>query len=184
VKTLLASFTEIKETSIANSLSYFKRAAHISELKEWINHCSTNFFCKFSFLEIAKSASQWHPSNAMLHRSMANIASVGKGFWWTLDYLCNYQSVDIIHRPVLYLKHHGSEIGFCLRILVEPTQWGPMDRVNLYLRCVKKKEDRTTDNVQNCNNYINIPSSQIYRSGLRCLVILSICLIWSRDHQL
>jgi hypothetical protein len=34
--------------------------------------------------------------------------------------------LDIIHRPVFYLKHDVSETGFGLRLQVEPTQMGPM----------------------------------------------------------
>jgi hypothetical protein len=29
--------------------------------------------------------------------------------------------MDIIYRPVIYLKHDVSETGFCLRLQVEPT---------------------------------------------------------------
>jgi hypothetical protein len=36
--------------------------------------------------------------------------------------------LDIIHRPVFYLKHKVSETGFCLRLQVIPTQLGPIDR--------------------------------------------------------
>jgi hypothetical protein len=32
--------------------------------------------------------------------------------------------VDIIDRPVFYLKQGVSEIGFCLRLRAEPTQFG------------------------------------------------------------
>jgi hypothetical protein len=39
--------------------------------------------------------------------------------------------LDIIHRPAFYLKHKVLETGFCLRIPVEPTQLGPIDRVGL-----------------------------------------------------
>jgi hypothetical protein len=34
--------------------------------------------------------------------------------------------MDIIHRPVFYLKHNVSETGFCLRLQVDPTQMGPI----------------------------------------------------------
>jgi hypothetical protein len=36
--------------------------------------------------------------------------------------------LDIIHRPVFYLKHDGYEIGFDFRLQVELTQLGPMNR--------------------------------------------------------
>jgi hypothetical protein len=36
--------------------------------------------------------------------------------------------LDIIHRPiVLYIKHDDSDTGFCQRLQVEPTQFGPLD---------------------------------------------------------
>jgi hypothetical protein len=41
--------------------------------------------------------------------------------------------LDIIHRPVYYLKHSVSETGVCPRIQVEPTQLGPINRTNLLL---------------------------------------------------
>jgi hypothetical protein len=37
----------------------------------------------------------------------------------------------ITHRPVFYLKLDDSEIGFCLRQQVEPTQLGPKERTSL-----------------------------------------------------
>jgi hypothetical protein len=39
--------------------------------------------------------------------------------------------LDIIHRPVFYLKQDFSDTGFCLRLQVEPTQMGPTDRATL-----------------------------------------------------
>jgi hypothetical protein len=36
--------------------------------------------------------------------------------------------LDIIHNNVFYLKHKVSETGFCLRLQVEPTQLGPIER--------------------------------------------------------
>jgi hypothetical protein len=85
--------------------------------------------------------------------------------------------MDIIQRPGFYLKDNVSENAFCLRLQVEPTQLGAIDRVILCLQnqqhlkteiesCLRRvlyKEDRTMDNVQNCDSYINIPSSQTYR---------------------
>jgi hypothetical protein len=41
--------------------------------------------------------------------------------------------VDIIHRPVFYLKHSPSDTGFRLRLQVEPTQLEPTDRFDLLL---------------------------------------------------
>jgi short-subunit dehydrogenase involved in D-alanine esterification of teichoic acids len=50
--------------------------------------------------------------------------------------------LDIIHRPVIYLKHRPvyiskhnvSETGFCLRLQVKATQLGPIDMASPYLR--------------------------------------------------
>jgi hypothetical protein len=50
--------------------------------------------------------------------------------------------LDIIHRPVFYLKHRPiyiskhnvSEIGFCIRLQVKPTQLGPIQLVPTNLR--------------------------------------------------
>jgi hypothetical protein len=41
--------------------------------------------------------------------------------------------LDCFHRPVFILKHNVSETGFCLRLQVEPTQLGPIDRISPYL---------------------------------------------------
>jgi hypothetical protein len=41
--------------------------------------------------------------------------------------------LDIIHRPVFYLKRNVSEIGFYSRLQVEPTQVGPMEMDSLCL---------------------------------------------------
>jgi hypothetical protein len=38
------------------------------------------------------------------------------------------------HRLVYFSKHNVSETGFCLRLQVKPTQLGPIDRANPYLR--------------------------------------------------
>jgi hypothetical protein len=58
--------------------------------------------------------------------------------------------MDIIHRPVIYLKHDISDTGFCLHLQVEPTQLRPIYRTSLCL----------------CDSYIIILSSQVYRSNL------------------
>jgi hypothetical protein len=42
--------------------------------------------------------------------------------------------VDIIHHPVFHLKHDVSETWFCLRLQVEPTKLGPIEKACLYLR--------------------------------------------------
>jgi hypothetical protein len=84
--------------------------------------------------------------------------------------------LDIIHRPVLYLKHDVSETGFCLRLQVEITQVGPIERASLCLCAgtqttsfywadlktetiqppISRVEYRAIDNVQNCGSYVTI----------------------------
>jgi hypothetical protein len=41
------------------------------------------------------------------------------------------QKVNAIHRPVFYLKQDVSEIGFCFRLQVQPTQVSPIETVCL-----------------------------------------------------
>jgi hypothetical protein len=104
--------------------------------------------------------------------------------------------LDIVHRPVLYVKHDVSETGFCLRPQVKLTQLDPIDRATPCLRRwglvvsirVKRKactwgrrqnivsetyyftlKFRTTDNVQKFNNCIDTPLSQNFRSW--CVLI-------------
>jgi hypothetical protein len=36
--------------------------------------------------------------------------------------------------PFYFPKHSDSETGFCLRLPVRPTEFGPIDRASLYLR--------------------------------------------------
>jgi hypothetical protein len=62
--------------------------------------------------------------------------------------------LNIIHQPVFYWIHFFSEPRFCLRLHTEPTQLSLIERARLRLRR------------QNCDNYINITSSQIYRCYL------------------
>jgi hypothetical protein len=42
--------------------------------------------------------------------------------------------LDIIHRPVFYLRHDVSETGFYLRLQVKPTQLSSIDRGSLCLQ--------------------------------------------------
>jgi hypothetical protein len=52
------------------------------------------------------------------------------GLWrWYINVTITF--LDSIHRPVFYLKHDVSEIGFCLRLQVEPTELGQIDRASL-----------------------------------------------------
>jgi hypothetical protein len=78
-----------------------------------------------------------------------------------------------------YLKHSVSETGFCLRLNVKTTQLGPSDRASPYLprsgdkiqspKSYVLNKNRTIFNVQKYNIYINVPSSQHFRSYLEKL---------------
>jgi hypothetical protein len=79
--------------------------------------------------------------------------------------------------------HNVSETGFCLRLLVEPTQLGPIERASPWAEnpvsetlCVLNK-NRTMDNVQKQNYCVNIPSSQTCRFYL----YFTCCFIWLRN---
>jgi hypothetical protein len=53
------------------------------------------------------------------------------GLWrWFINILVTITILDIIHRPIFYFKHF-SGTGFCLRLQVETTHLGPMDRASL-----------------------------------------------------
>jgi hypothetical protein len=54
------------------------------------------------------------------------------GLWWRYINM-TITILGIIHRPVYYLKH-VSETRFCLRLQVETTQIGPIDRASVCLR--------------------------------------------------
>jgi hypothetical protein len=40
--------------------------------------------------------------------------------------------LDIIHRPVFYLKQNVSETSFCRRLQVEPTELDPVETSSIY----------------------------------------------------
>jgi hypothetical protein len=50
--------------------------------------------------------------------------SIGSWRWYI-----SITILDASHRPVFYLKQNVSDTGFCLRLEVELTQFGPLDRV-------------------------------------------------------
>jgi hypothetical protein len=68
---------------------------------------------------------------------------------WRLYINLTIAILDIILRPVFYLKHDVSDTAFCLRLQVEPTQISESSLRNV----VFKKKVRTTDNSQNCVSY-------------------------------
>jgi hypothetical protein len=47
--------------------------------------------------------------------------------------------------PCFYLKHNISETGFCLRLQVEPTELGPIDRTSPYLRTPAPTQESETE---------------------------------------
>jgi hypothetical protein len=52
------------------------------------------------------------------------------GIFHRVGVVTNVMFLDIIHRPVFILKHNVSEIGFCLRLQVKPSQLGSIDRAS------------------------------------------------------
>jgi hypothetical protein len=61
---------------------------------------------------------------------LRNISFRSEGLrWWHIN--TTITILDIIHRPVLYLKTWLSETEFCLCLWVEPTQMGPIERASL-----------------------------------------------------
>jgi hypothetical protein len=50
--------------------------------------------------------------------------------FWTLSIVLSLSK----NRRVYFSTHNVSETGFCLRLQVEPTQLGPIDRATPYLR--------------------------------------------------
>jgi hypothetical protein len=89
-----------------------------------------------------------------------------------------YQNSGHYPSPSVLFKHNVPQTGFCIRLQVEPAQLGPIDRwgpSSIYWAQLSRShmktetESRTMDNVQNCDSYINIPSSQTYRSCLYSL---------------
>jgi hypothetical protein len=95
-----------------------------------------------------------------------------RNFDWAscLTYSCYYICCDSGHYSLS--SFYLSETGFCLRLQVDPTQLGPIDRASLYLNLNK---NRMLDNVQKHNSYINIPSSQTFRSYSCCVFSQTVC---------
>jgi hypothetical protein len=48
-------------------------------------------------------------------------------------YIARTIILDIIYRSIFYLKHDISEAGLCLRLEVEPTEFGPVGRASPYI---------------------------------------------------
>jgi hypothetical protein len=84
--------------------------------------------------------------------------------------------LDIIHRPVFYLKHGVSETEFCLQHQVERTQVAPIDRARLCL----------PDTSNNTNRIYKANTTQTTNESWLCLCAyvfkLQIfeCFVWIR----
>jgi hypothetical protein len=66
--------------------------------------------------------------------------------------------------PFLFKPHNVSETGFCLRLQVEPSQLGPIDRASPYMRNVLLFKQKQDDGyVQKHNICIYVTSSQALR---------------------
>jgi hypothetical protein len=67
----------------------------------------------------------------------------------------------------LFKAQNDSETGFCLHLQVERTQFGPIVRASPYFRSGESScalnLNKTMDNVQKHNNFINIQSSRTFR---------------------
>jgi hypothetical protein len=50
--------------------------------------------------------------------------------------------LDIVHRPVTYLKHDISETGFCVRLQVEASKLGLIERDSLCVRTPTKSKSK------------------------------------------
>jgi hypothetical protein len=71
--------------------------------------------------------------------------------WYTILYKINslrrwhsnttITILDIIHRPVFYLKHDVSDTEFCLHLQVEPNKMGPIEKASLSLWTARDHED-------------------------------------------
>jgi hypothetical protein len=61
---------------------------------------------------------------------------------------------------VFYLIDSDSKAGFCLRHRAELTQVGPIETWWRRKNLVSETYWNKNNNIQNCDNYINIPSSQ------------------------
>jgi hypothetical protein len=70
--------------------------------------------------------------NTLRLRFEPNRLMLSIGFWWWYINI-TITILDIIHRPVFYLKHNVSETAFCPNLQVEPSQLSPIDRANLCL---------------------------------------------------
>jgi hypothetical protein len=72
--------------------------------------------------------------------------------------------LDIIYRLVFYLKYNVSETETSSIYLNQLSMYQlKMETESRLWKAVLQLDDRTMDNVQNCDSYINIPSSETYR---------------------
>jgi hypothetical protein len=77
--------------------------------------------------------------------------------------------LDIIHHPVFYLKQNVSDIGFCLRLRVEPTQ---LTKVSSHLRAPAPKSKLLYDR-RSVSQYVLVSSPL---GDLRPTILSECCL--------
>jgi hypothetical protein len=68
-----------------------------------------------------------HKHQKLLHRGLYDICVNEIYRFVKMVYYTTITILDIIHRPVFYLKHNVSDTGFCLCLQEEPTQFDPID---------------------------------------------------------
>lgn len=86
------------------------------------------------------------------------------------------------HRPLYISKHNVPEVGFCLRLQVEPTQLGSIDRASSYLRPENEQcEDLDRNNIiWRCGPYL----SEVPPLGCLSNGICHLCTGGSEQHHL
>jgi hypothetical protein len=92
-------------------------------------------FCKFCFIRkympLVRGLSCWAHVQKIITLELSNPSRPQSGGWSYLAQCIKITIMDIIHRPVLYLKYYILETRFCLRLHVERTHLGSIDRSSL-----------------------------------------------------
>jgi hypothetical protein len=88
-------------------------------------------------------------------------------------FIYDYHNSKHYPSSCLYLKQNFSEVGFPVsgpESEIISIYWAQLSKFKLKAEAesnlrnvVFQIKDRTMDNIQNCDSYINIPSSQTYR---------------------
>jgi hypothetical protein len=92
-------------------------------LSRWLEEQSNIFYYKLA-LKSFKDVFTVRPS----------VFTTEELFFFKLFELFQCPILDIIQRPLFYLKHDVSETVFCLRLHVEPTPMCPIERASLCFR--------------------------------------------------